>query len=57
MADNKKFSTPSTSKQIETKEQDVYDVEKFVRTELKKSEVLPDLNAEYKYVLIILNEI
>ena len=57
MADNKKCSTPSTSKQIETKEQDVYDVEKFVRTEIRKSEVIPDLNAEYKYVLIILSKI
>ena len=36
MNDNKKISTLSTSKQVESEEQDVYDVEKIVQSQLPK---------------------
>ena len=35
MADNRKFPEPSTSKQVDPDEQDVYDVENFIEDELK----------------------
>ena len=42
MSDDRKFSAPSTSKQVEPVEQDVYDVEQFVQTELSKAGLKPD---------------
>ena len=36
MSDNRTFSAPSTSKQVESEEQDVYDVEKIVQSQLPK---------------------
>ena len=49
MADNKKCSTPSTSKQQGTEVQDVHDVEKLDQNELGKSEMIQLLTNEYKY--------
>ena len=37
MSDNRIFSAPSTSKQVESEEQNFYDVEKFIKGELSKA--------------------
>ena len=50
MSDDKKCSAPSTSKQIEPEEQDVYDVEKFVDKQLSKAGIKPDSTIKEKFV-------
>ena len=51
MSDDRKFSAPSTSKQVEPEEQDVYDVEKFVKTELFKAGIKPDSSNKERLVI------
>ena len=53
MSDDKKFSAPSTSKQIEPEEQDVYDVEKFIESELKKAKIKQDSTNQDRLVFFI----
>ena len=53
MADNKKFSAPSTSKNQESEEQDVYNVEKFIESELKKAKIKQDSTNQDRLVFFI----
>ena len=48
MSDNRKCSAPSTSKQVEPEEQDVYDVEKFVDKQLLKAGIKPESSNKEK---------
>ena len=50
MSDDKKCSAPSTSKQIEPEEQDVYDVEKFVDKQLLKAGIKPESTNKDRFV-------
>ena len=50
MSDNRKFSAPSTSKQVEPEEQDIYDVEKFVDKQLLKAGIKPESTNKDKFV-------
>ena len=53
MTFNRKCSAPSTSKQIGSKVQDVYDVEKLVKTELKKAGLNSEPTNKDKYVFFL----
>ena len=56
MADNRKCSAPSTSKQIESVEQDIKDdVEWLVQNELSKAGIKPDSTNKDKLVLFYTN--
>ena len=51
MSDDRKCFAPSTSKQVEPEEQDVYDVEKFVEKELSEAGIKPESFNKDKLVL------
>ena len=53
MTFNRNYSAPSTLKQIESKVQDVYDVEKFVKTELRKAGLNSEPTNKDKYVFYL----
>ena len=50
MSDNRTFFAPSTSKQVESEEQDVYDVEKFVDKQLLKAGIKPESTNKDRFV-------
>ena len=52
MADDRKRSAPSTSKQTESEVPDVYNTEDYVQSELRKLEIIPDSTNEFKYVFL-----
>ena len=52
MADNRKCSAPSTSKQTESEEQNDYDVEKFVQSELKKAGINSERTSKDRFVCL-----
>ena len=52
MAENRKRSAPSTSKQIESEKEDVYDVENYVKRRLTESGIKSDSTNEDKLVLL-----
>jgi len=54
MADDRKRSAPSTSKQTESEVPDVYNTEDYVQSELRKSEIIPASTNEFKSVTNIL---
>ena len=55
MTDNRKCSAPSTSKQVESEEQDEYDVERFVQNELSKAGIKSDSTNKDKLVFFYTN--
>ena len=52
MADDRKRSAPSTSKQTESEVPDVNNTEDYVQSERRKSEIISDSTNEYKYVFL-----
>ena len=54
MSDDRKFSAPSTSKQIESGEQNVYDVEKLIEDELSKAGIQSYNKDRFVFWILIL---
>ena len=52
MADNRKLSAPSTSKQVEPEERYVYDVEGYVKRKFTETGIIQGSTNEDKYVLL-----
>ena len=52
MADDRKRSAPSTSKQTESEVPDVNNVDDYVQSELRKSEIIPASTSVTKCVFL-----